>query len=93
MTLRQPMLYILYTLHEENMVIYSNELCKLFDILRGDFLQTRVFFGKSLKTKQPGLREKYLDAILVLQVFQKYLRKISIFTHFFACLMRKNVYI
>ena len=27
------MLYILYTLHEENMVIYSNELCKLFDIL------------------------------------------------------------
>ena len=48
---------------------------------------------RSLKTKQPGLREKYLDAILVLQVFQKYLRKISIFTHFFACLMRKNIYI
>ena len=30
MTLRQPMLYILYTLQ---LVIYSNELCKLFDIL------------------------------------------------------------
>ena len=57
------------------------------------FYKLAYFFGKSLKTKQPGLGEKYLDAILVLQVFQKYLRKISIFTHFFACLMRKNIYI
>ena len=51
-------------------------------LLRGDFLQTRVFFWKIAQ-----------NAILVLQVFQKYLRKISIFTHFFACLMRNNCYI
>ena len=60
--------------------------------LRGDFLESRVFFAKTaqnLATKPS--RENALPPVSVLKVFQKYLRRKTEFYWIFGYVMRQNI--
>ena len=60
--------------------------------LRGDFLESRVFFAKTaqnLATKPS--RKNVLPPFSVLKVFQKYLRRKTEFYWIFGYVMRQNI--
>ena len=62
------------------------------NLLRGDFLESRVFFAKTaqnLATKPS--RENALPPVSVLKVFQKYLRRKTEFYWIFGYVMRQNI--
>ena len=62
------------------------------EVLRGDFLESRVFFAKTaqnLATKPS--RENALPPVSVLKVFQKYLRRKTEFYWIFGYVMRQNI--
>ena len=62
------------------------------EYLRGDFLESRVFFAKTaqnLATKPS--RENALPPVSVLKVFQKYLRGKTEFYWIFGYVMRQNI--
>ena len=61
-------------------------------LLRGDFLESRVFFAKTaqnLATKPS--RKNVLPPFSVLKVFQKYLRRKTEFYWIFGHVMRQNI--
>ena len=61
-------------------------------VLRGDFLESRVFFAKAaqnLATKPS--RKNALPPSFVLKVFQKYLRRKTEFYWIFGYAMRQNI--
>ena len=61
-------------------------------LLRGDFLESRVFFAKTaqnLATKPS--RKNVLPPFSVLKVFQKYLRRKTEFYWIFDYVMRQNI--
>ena len=61
-------------------------------LLRGDFLESRVFFAKTaqnLATKPS--RENALPPVSVLKVFQTYLRRKTEFYWIFGYAMRQNI--